>query len=105
MNQPQRPEGLRIPPQILVVMGVSGSGKTTVAAMLAGRLHWAFEEGDNLHPPANVEKMHGGIPLTDEDRMPWLRAIAEWIDHWRERREDRGITCSALTPDYRRPIL
>src|SRR5882724_254012 len=101
MNQPQHPERSRIPPQILVVMGVSGSGKTTVAAMLAGRLHWAFEEGDSLHPPENVAKMHSGIPLDDADRLPWLRAIAEWIDHWRERREHGVITCSALKRRYR----
>lgn len=95
----------RIAPLVLVVMGVSGSGKTTIAAMLAGRLHWTFEEGDNLHPPENIEKMHSGIPLTDEDRMPWLRAIAAWIDHWRERREHGIITCSALKRDYRRLII
>jgi gluconokinase len=86
-------------------MGVSGSGKTTVAAMLAGRLHWAFEEGDSLHPPENVAKMHSGIPLTDEDRLPWLRVVAAWIDHWRERREHGIITCSALKRAYRRIII
>jgi gluconokinase len=102
MTRPPVPD---IPPQVLVVMGVSGSGKTTVAAMLAGRLHWTFEEGDNLHPASNVEKMHNGIPLTDEDRKPWLRAIAEWIDHWRERHEHGVITCSALKREYRRTII
>ncbi len=102
MKRPPMPD---IPPQVLVVMGVSGSGKTTVAAMLAGRLHWTFEEGDNLHPASNVEKMHSGIPLTDEDRKPWLRAIAEWIDHWRERHEHGVITCSALKREYRRIII
>jgi gluconokinase len=96
---------LGIPPLVLVVMGVSGSGKTTVAAMLAGRLHWAFEEGDSLHPPENVAKMRRGIPLTDEDRLPWLRAVAAWIDHWRERREHGVITCSALKRAYRRIII
>jgi carbohydrate kinase (thermoresistant glucokinase family) len=100
-----RPLIPKIPPQVLVVMGVSGSGKTTVAAMLAGRLHWTFEEGDNLHPASNVEKMHNGIPLTDEDRKPWLAAIADWIDHWRERQEHGVITCSALKRDYRRIII
>jgi gluconokinase len=102
MTRPPIPD---IPPQVLVVMGVSGSGKTTVAAMLAGRLHWTFEEGDNLHPASNVEKMHNGIPLTDEDRKPWLNAIAEWIDHWRERHEHGVITCSALKREYRRIII
>jgi carbohydrate kinase (thermoresistant glucokinase family) len=105
MNPPQQSEPVRIPPQILVVMGVSGSGKTTVAAMLAGRLHWAFEEGDSLHPPENVAKMRSGIPLNDADRLPWLHAIGEWIDHWRERREHGVITCSALKRRYRDIII
>ena len=64
-------------PVIAVVMGVSGSGKTTVAALLAAALGCQFQEGDDLHPAANVEKMHGGTPLTDADRLPWLRKIAE----------------------------
>jgi len=67
-------------PAVLVVMGVSGSGKTTIAALLAGRLGWEFEDGDDFHPPANVAKMHGGTPLTDEDRWPWLNSMAAWID-------------------------
>ena len=61
----------------LVVMGVSGSGKTTVGVLLAKRLGWPFAEGDRLHPPANVEKMRQGIPLTDADRAPWLDRIGE----------------------------
>ena len=64
---------------ILVVMGVAGTGKSTVAGMLAGRLNWALEEGDDLHPAANVAKMSAGIPLNDEDRWPWLDAIAAWL--------------------------
>ena len=68
------------PPPVLVVMGVSGSGKSTVAAPLAARLGWPFQEGDALHPPANIAKMKAGIPLTDADRAPWLAAIAAWID-------------------------
>src|SRR5690606_15140277 len=64
---------------VLVVMGVSGSGKSTVAARLAERLGWDVQEGDDLHPPANVVKMHSGHPLTDEDRWPWLDAVAAWI--------------------------
>jgi len=90
---------------IIVVMGVSGSGKTTVAAMLAGRLHVHFLEGDDLHPPANVEKMRGGTPLTDEDRWPWLQAIAGRIDEWRARGEGGVVTCSALKRAYRRIIV
>ncbi len=70
---------------ILVVMGVSGSGKTTVAAMLAGALGVGFLEGDALHPKCNVEKMRSGTPLTDADRLPWLQAIARRIDEWRAR--------------------
>lgn len=82
-------------------MGVSGSGKTTIAALLAGRLGWTFEDGDDFHPPANVAKMESGTPLTDEDRWPWLRAIAAWIDATRGA-EDHGIVaCSALRRAYR----
>src|SRR3546814_12212494 len=85
-------------------MGVSGSGKTTIAAMLAGRLHWRFEEGDNLHSPANIEKMRRGIPLTDDDRGPWLRAIADVISGWIADGQPGVVACSALTRAYR-PIL
>ena len=85
----------------MVVMGVSGSGKTTVAAMLAGALHCSFLEGDELHPPANVEKMRSGTPLSDADRLPWLRRIAEAIDGWRDRQESGVVTCSALKRAYR----
>ena len=66
-------------PDLVVVMGVSGSGKTTVAQGLAAAMGWPFAEGDALHPPANVAKMHAGIPLTDEDRWPWLRVIGDTI--------------------------
>jgi gluconokinase len=86
---------------ILVVMGVSGSGKTTVAAMLAGALGVAFLEGDELHPRTNVEKMKSGTPLTDADRQPWLQAIAHRIDGWRARGEAGVVTCSALKRAYR----
>lgn len=82
-------------------MGVSGSGKTTVAAMLAGALHCQFLEGDDLHPPSNVEKMRSGTPLTDADRLPWLRKIAEEIDAWRPNGESGVVTCSALKRAYR----
>jgi carbohydrate kinase (thermoresistant glucokinase family) len=86
---------------ILVVMGVSGSGKTTVAAMLAGALGVEFLEGDDFHPRANVEKMKAGRPLNDEDRWPWLRAIAARIDEWRARDKAGVVTCSALKRAYR----
>jgi ribose 5-phosphate isomerase A len=92
-------------PPILVLMGVSGSGKTTVAEALAARLGWPFEEGDRLHPEANVAKMHAGIPLTDADREPWLRRVAEWIDGQRARKQPGIITCSALKRGYRRIVV
>ncbi len=82
-------------------MGVSGSGKTTVAALLAGRLGWKFEEGDALHPQANVDKMHAGHPLDDADRAPWLAKIADWVDARLDAGENGIITCSALKHAYR----
>lgn len=89
------------PPRVLVVMGVSGSGKTTVGAMLAGRLGWEFVDGDDFHSAANVAKMHAGHPLTDEDRWPWLDSIARWIDAVRAT-DGRGVVaCSALRRTYR----
>jgi carbohydrate kinase (thermoresistant glucokinase family) len=92
-------------PVIAVVMGVSGSGKTTVAALLAAALGCQFQEGDDLHPAANVEKMHDGTPLTDADRLPWLRKIAEEINSWRARGESGMLTCSALKRSYRDIII
>ena len=65
---------------ILIVAGVAGSGKTTVGALLAGRLRWRFADADTFHPEANIAKMRAGIPLTDEDREPWLRAVSDWMD-------------------------
>ncbi len=90
---------------IVVVMGVSGSGKTTVAALLAARLGWRYREGDDLHPSENVEKMRGGTPLTDADRLPWLQAIAREIDLWRTQGESGVLTCSALKRSYRDIIV
>jgi gluconokinase len=92
-------------PVIAVVMGVSGSGKTTVSALLSAALGCQFQEGDDLHPAENVEKMHGGTPLTDGDRMPWLHKIAEEIDGWRARGESGVLTCSALKRSYRDIII
>lgn len=86
---------------IVIVMGVSGSGKTTVARLLAARLGWTMLEGDALHPPANVARMSAGIPLTDADRWPWLHEIAAVIDGWRARGESGVVTCSALKRAYR----
>lgn len=90
---------------IIVVMGVSGSGKTTVAAMLAGALGARFLEGDDVHPRANVEKMKSGTPLTDADRLPWLKSIAREIDDWRAQGEKGVVTCSALKRAYRAIIV
>jgi carbohydrate kinase (thermoresistant glucokinase family) len=92
-------------PVIVVVMGVSGSGKTTVASLLAATFGWPFQEGDKLHPPANVEKMSRGTPLTDADRLPWLHKIAEAIDDWRAHGQSGVVTCSALKRSYRDIII
>jgi gluconokinase/shikimate kinase len=88
-------------PVVLVLMGVSGCGKTTVAAILAGRLGWSFEEGDALHPQANVDKMSAGHPLTDDDRAPWLAQVADWVEACLDAGQDGVITCSALKRSYR----
>jgi gluconokinase len=92
-------------PVIVILMGVSGSGKTTVAALLAAALGWQFQEGDDLHPAANVEKMRGGTPLNDADRLPWLEKIAEEIDRWRGGGLSGVVTCSALKRAYRDIII
>jgi gluconokinase len=86
---------------VLVIMGVSGSGKSTVAGILAGQLGWDLEEGDDLHPPANVAKMSAGVPLTDEDRWPWLARVAGWINEHTAAGLPGIITCSALKRIYR----
>ena len=86
---------------MLVIMGVSGSGKSTVAGILAGQLGWDLEEGDDLHPPENVAKMAAGHPLTDEDRWPWLDTIASWIIEHTMAGIPGIITCSALKKIYR----
>jgi len=88
-------------PRVLVVMGVSGSGKSTVAALLAERLGWDFAEGDAMHPQANVDKMHAGTPLTDDDRWPWLDTIRTWIDEHLDAGNPGVVTCSALKRSYR----
>jgi ribose 5-phosphate isomerase A len=92
-------------PPILVIMGVSGSGKSTIAEELSARLGWPFQEGDSLHPETNVAKMHAGIPLTDADRLPWLERVAAWIDRQRKKKEPGIITCSALKRAYRQIIV
>ena len=96
MSQP-----LTAPVRAIVVMGVSGSGKSTVAALLAGFLHWSFLEGDDLHPRSNVEKMAAGTPLTDVDRGPWLAEIAREVDERIGNGRPVVVTCSALRRSYR----
>ena len=80
---------------IVVLMGVTGSGKTTVGKVLAKELGWKFCDADDYHPAANIEKMHRGIPLTDEDRKPWLQALAKLIDDAWDRGENIVLACSA----------
>jgi gluconokinase len=89
------------PPCALIVMGVSGSGKSTVAVKLAERLGWMFEDGDRFHPASNVAKMSAGRPLTDEDRWPWLQAIADEINRVAHNSGHVVIACSALRRAYR----
>jgi gluconokinase len=89
---------------VVIVMRFSGCGKSTIGALLASRLRWEYEDADWLHPVANVDKMHSGVPLTDEDRRPWLEAVA-LIDH--SRRSDRHsvVTCSAPKRRYRDVLI
>lgn len=90
---------------VMIVMGVSGSGKSTVGTLLAERLRWEFVDADRFHPPSNVDKMRSGIPLTDEDRGPWLDAIATWIDQTRETGHRAILACSALKRRYRDVLI
>jgi len=99
------PEAPMQNPTAIVVMGVSGAGKSTIAAMLAVRLGWTYEDADWFHPPHNVEKMHAGEPLTDEDRLPWLQGIAAWIEATRAQGGHGVIACSALKRAYRRILV
>jgi gluconokinase len=90
---------------IVMVAGVSGSGKTTVGALLAGRLGWRFADADAFHTAVNIAKMRAGIPLTDADRWPWLRAIGAWMDERIAAGESAVVTCSALKRAYRDVLL
>jgi gluconokinase len=90
---------------ILIVAGVAGSGKTTVGALIAGRLRWRFADADTFHPEANIAKMRAGIALTDEDRQPWLRAVQDWIDTRIADKQSGVITCSSLKRAYRDELL
>ena len=99
------PSQVRLRAVIVIVAGVAGSGKTTIGAQLADRLGWRFADGDSFHPPANVAKMHAGIPLTDEDRAPWLRVISAWMDALIGAGQSGVLTCSALRRAYRDELL
>ncbi|WP_199431728.1 gluconokinase [Qaidamihabitans albus] len=88
-------------PTCLVVMGVSGAGKSTAARLLARRLGWTMAEADEFHPEANIAKMTAGTPLTDADRLPWLSAIRDWIDERGAAGRSVVVTCSALKRSYR----
>ena len=92
-------------PRALIVMGVSGSGKSTIAEALAKRLGWRCEDGDSFHPAGNIAKMSAGQPLTDDDRWPWLQAIADEIDRLAARNERAVIACSALKRAYRKLLV
>jgi gluconokinase len=105
--EPDIAAGERAPamPSVLVVMGVSGCGKSTIGTQIAIQLHWEFEDGDWFHPASNIEKMHSGHPLTDDDRWPWLNAIADFVDATRRAGNHAVIACSALKRSYRAVIV
>ena len=86
---------------IVIVMGTTGSGKTTIGTLLAKRQGWEFVDADDFHPPANVEKMKHGIPLTDADREPWLKALHDKIVQWNTEARNMVLACSALKKSYR----
>ncbi len=92
-------------PEFIIVMGVAGCGKSTVAEGLSHTLGWPYKDGDEFHPPANVAKMAGGQPLNDDDRAPWLAAIAAWLDQHRKTGKNAIVTCSALKKAYRHALL
>jgi gluconokinase len=91
----------RIKKMVIILMGVSGVGKTTVGQALAQKLRWRFAEGDDFHSAANIAKMHAGIPLTDEDRAPWLQSLRNAINAWLACGENVVLACSALKASYR----
>ena len=90
---------------VIVLMGVAGAGKTTVGRRLSEVLQWPFLDGDEVHPLENIVKMSRGIPLTDEDRRPWIQALRKSIAEWLEQRLNAVLTCSLLTHAYRAAVL
>ncbi len=107
MSMETRPaKGISLPvPAVVIVMGVSGCGKSTIGALLAARLRWEFEDADWFHPASKIDKMHSGIPLTDEDRWPWLDAVAASIDTTRRLGGHAVVACSALKRSYRDVLI
>jgi gluconokinase len=89
---------------ILILMGVAGSGKTTIGHMLAQELRWPFYDGDDFHPPTNIDKMSRGIPLTDEDRTAWLTSLRQLIERLLSDRQSAILACSALKQSYRQDL-
>ncbi len=90
---------------IIIAMGVSGSGKTTIGQLLAESLHWEFRDADSFHSPENIENMRHGIPLNDLDRMPWLLAMQQATQHWLQENKNVVLACSALKASYRHYLL
>jgi gluconokinase len=89
---------------VLIVMGVTGSGKTTVGNLLAQKLRWQFADADDFHPASNIEKMRSGAPLDDPDRLPWLAALRKAIQNWNESGQNVVLACSALKRSYREKL-
>ncbi|KAB8335057.1 gluconokinase [Scytonema tolypothrichoides VB-61278] len=90
---------------IILVMGVSGSGKSSIGKLLADSLHWQFSDADAFHSPENIEKMRHGIPLNDLDRMPWLLALQQAIQQWLQENKNMVLACSALKASYRQVLV
>ncbi len=112
MSAPVRPLAIRTKPRageaawrVIILMGVSGCGKTTTGKRLGKALDWPFRDADEFHPEANIDKMASGLPLDDSDRAPWLAAIAEWIDVQRRRDSGGVVSCSALKRRYREVLI
>src|SRR6201987_1231425 len=91
-------------PRAVILMGVAGSGKTAVGKKLAEKLNWGFLDADNFHPPANIEKMKHGIPLNDEDRVPWLQRLHDELQHQLTEGRSIILACSALKESYRNTL-
>ncbi len=89
---------------IVVIMGVVGAGKTTAGRLLAEQLGWKFADADDYHSPANIEKIRRGIPLNDEDRLPWLQQLRAQIAHWISQKQNAVLACSALKRSYREEL-